>query len=168
MSNYYKADIKKVTALNTVIMFPVNSQNMNKKTFVPLPSSHGVNTSELATHHSTCNSESTYPSNSEGESLGTVVNSDCFNDYDPSLLGNVDPDINYLNFNNNFKNTPYYNDQSFSKKFHSSNDSLSMFHLNIRSIPDHILELTSLLNNLNIELKIIAISETWIKPYHIN
>ena len=57
---------------------------------------------------------------------------------------------------------------SFSKKFHSSNDSLSMFHLNIRSIPDHILELTSLLNNLNIELKIIAISETWIKPYHIN
>ena len=43
-----------------------------------------------------------------------------------------------------------------------------MFHLNIRSIPDHILELTSLLNNLNIELKIIAISETWIKPYHIN
>ena len=43
-----------------------------------------------------------------------------------------------------------------------------MFHLNIRSIPDHILELTSFLNNLNIELKIIAISETWIKPYHIN
>ena len=69
-----------------------------------LPSSHGVNTSELATNHSTCNSESDYLSNSEGESLGTVVNSDCFNDYDPSLLGNVDPDINYLNPNNNVKN----------------------------------------------------------------
>ena len=61
-----------------------------------------------------------------------------------------------------------YNDQSFSKKFHSSNDSLSMFHLNIRSIPGHILELTSLLSNLNIELNIIAIYETWIKPYQIN
>ena len=43
-----------------------------------------------------------------------------------------------------------------------------MLHLNIRSIPDHFLQLTSLLNNLNIELKIIAISETWIKPFHIN
>ena len=43
-----------------------------------------------------------------------------------------------------------------------------MLHLNIRSIPDHFLQLTSLLNNLNIELKIVAISETWIKPFHIN
>ena len=60
VSNCYKFDIKRVTALDSVIMFPVNSQNMNKKTFVPLPSSHGVNTSELATHHSTCNSESNY------------------------------------------------------------------------------------------------------------
>ena len=30
------------------------------------------------------------------------------------------------------------------------------------------LELTTLLNNLDIELKIIAISETWIKSFHIN
>ena len=161
-----KFDIKKVTALDSVIMFPVNSQNMNEKTF-PLPSSRGVNNSELATH-CTCNSESNCLGNSEGESLDTVVNSDCFNDHDHSFLGNVDPTISYLNSNNNVKNAPYYNDQSFSKKFHRSNDSLSMFHLNIRSIPDHILELTSLLNNLSIELKIKAISETWIKPYHIN
>ena len=77
VSNFYKFDIKKVTALDSVIIFPVNSLNMNKNTFGPVPSSHGVNNSEL----STCNSES--------EFLGTVVNSDCFNDYDPSLLGNV-------------------------------------------------------------------------------
>ena len=43
-----------------------------------------------------------------------------------------------------------------------------MLHLNIRSIPDHFLQLTSLLNNWNTELKIVAISETWIKPFHIN
>ena len=55
-----------------------------------------------------------------------------------------------------------------SRKFHSNNDSLSMLYLNIRRIPDHFLQLTSLLNNLNIELKIVAISETWIKPFHIN
>ena len=84
---------------------------MNKKTFVPLPSSHGVNNSELATHH-TCNSESDSLGNSEGKSLDTVVNSDCFNDYDPSLLRNVDPDINYLNSNNNVKNTSYYNNNN--------------------------------------------------------
>ena len=55
-----------------------------------------------------------------------------------------------------------------SRKFHSNNDSLSMLHLNIRSIPDYFLQLTSLQNNLNIELKIVAISQTWIKPFHIN
>ena len=43
-----------------------------------------------------------------------------------------------------------------------------MLHLNIRSIPGHFLQLTSLLNNLNIELKIVTITETWIKPFHIN
>ena len=43
-----------------------------------------------------------------------------------------------------------------------------MLHINIRSIPDHFLELTSLLKNLDIKLKIIAISETWLKPHHIN
>ena len=72
-------------------MFPVNGLIMNKNTFAPLPSSHEVNNSEL-THH-TCNSKSDSLGNSEGESLDTVVNSDCFNDYAPSLLGNVDPDI---------------------------------------------------------------------------
>ena len=43
-----------------------------------------------------------------------------------------------------------------------------MLHLNIRSIPDHFLQLTSLLNNLNIELEIVAISKTCIKSFHIN
>ena len=53
-------------------------------------------------------------------------------------------------------------------KFNRNNDSLSMLHLNIRNIHDHFLQLTSLLNNLNTELKIVAISETWITPFHIN
>ena len=43
-----------------------------------------------------------------------------------------------------------------------------MPHLNTRSIPDYFLELTSLLTNLDIKLKVDAISETWIKPNHIN
>ena len=45
-----------------------------------------------------------YPScNSEGETDDTVVNTDCFSGYDPSILGNIDPGINYLNPDNNVK-----------------------------------------------------------------
>ena len=39
-----------------------------------------------------------------------------------------------------------------------------MFHLNIKSVPDHILGLISFLDNLTIELK----AKAWIKPYHID
>ena len=61
---------------------------MIKKTFHPQPFSHGVSNSALAS----------YPEcNSEGESDCTVVNTDCFSCYDPSILGNIDPAINYLN-----------------------------------------------------------------------
>ena len=149
--------IKKVH--DSIIMFPVNRLNVINQTFDPPPFSHGVNNSAPASHPA-CNSE--------GESDGTVENTDCFSGYDPSIVGNIDTDINYLNSNNKVKDTPYYNEQSFAKKFNKNIDSLSMLHSNIRSIPDHFLQLTSLLNNLNIELKIISISETWIKPFHIN
>ena len=43
-----------------------------------------------------------------------------------------------------------------------------MFHLNIRSIPEHFIELTSYIHSLNIAFKIIGISETWLKPFHTN
>ena len=79
----------------------------------------------------------------------------------------IDPDIHYFSANNVLKNTPYYNDKTFQTKF-GKNQQLSMFHLNIHSIPDHFTELTSLLNNLETEIKVIAISETWLKPSHIN
>ena len=56
--------------------------------------SHGVSNSALAF----------YPAcNSEGENDGTVVNTDCFSGYDPSILGNIDPAINYLNSDNKVK-----------------------------------------------------------------
>ena len=75
-------------------MFPVNRFNMIKNTFDPQPFSPGVSNSALAS----------YPAcNSEGESDGTFVNTDCFSGYDPSILGNIDPAINYLNSNNKVK-----------------------------------------------------------------
>ena len=45
-----------------------------------------------------------YPAcNSEGKTDDTVVNTDCFSGYDPSILGNIDPAINYLNSDNKVK-----------------------------------------------------------------
>ena len=90
--------IKKGNAHNSIIMFPVNRLNMIKNTLDSLSFSHGVSNSALAS----------YPAcNSEGESDGTVVNTDCFSGYDPSILGNIDPDINYLNSDNNVKTLLY-------------------------------------------------------------
>ena len=75
-------------------MFPVNRLNMIKKAFDPQPFSHGVSNSAL----------DSYPAcNSEGESDDTVVNTDCLSGYDPSILGNIDPAINYLNSDNKVK-----------------------------------------------------------------
>ena len=78
-------------------MFPVNRLNVIKHKFDPPPFSYGVSNSVLASHPA-CNSE--------GESDGTVVNIDCFSGYDPSIHGNIDPDINYLNSNNKVNDTP--------------------------------------------------------------
>ena len=64
-------------------------------------------------------------------------------------------------------NTQYYDDQKFRDKF-KSNKNISMFHLNIRSISEHFIELTSYIHSLNIDFKIIGISETWLKPFHTN
>ena len=76
---------------------------MDKKTYLPHPLSPGARNLYPLTHRA-CDSE--------GESEVALVNTDCFNDYDHSLLGNIDPDINYLKSNKKVLNTPYYNDQS--------------------------------------------------------
>ena len=64
-------------------------------------------------------------------------------------------------------NTQYYDDQQFRDDFKSTKN-LSIFHLNIRSIHEHFIELTSYIHSLNIPFKIIGISETWLKPFHTN
>ena len=99
--------------------------------------------------------------------LVVVIHGNCFNDYNPNSLGNIDPDINYYKAINTLNSTPYYDDQTFGEK-NGKNIKLSMFHLNIRNIPDRFRELTTLLSNLDTNFKISAISETWIKPHHIS
>ena len=64
-------------------------------------------------------------------------------------------------------NTQYYDEEQFREKF-KSNYNIAMFHLNSRSIPEHSIELTSYIHSLNIDFKIIGISETWLNPFHTN
>ena len=96
-----------------------------------------------------------------------MMNNTCFNTPDQRTLNIIDPDFHYLTVNCCPIDTPYFSEQLFRDKY-GNNTNLSMLHLNIRSVPDHFLGLISFLDNLTIELKIIALSETWIKPYHID
>ena len=46
--------------------------------------------------------------------------------------------------------------------------SLSILHLNIRSIPRNLSYLQTYLNNLDIQFSVIGISETWLEPYNVD
>ena len=84
--------------------------------------------------------------------------------YDRSLLSDIDPDFNYLH-NNRTVNSDYFTEQEFNKTF-SNNLNFSLMHLNIRSLPLHFTELLCYLDTLDIEFKIIALSETAINSSH--
>ena len=62
-----------------------------------------------------------------------VINTNCFNDYDQSVLNSIDPDVNYLSANNGSIDTNYFDEQSFRVKFRND-DKLSMRHLNLISL----------------------------------
>ena len=83
-----------------------------------------------------------------------------FNEYDHSILSDIDPDIHH----NNCGNSKYYNEYSFNNVFKKSNE-LSIFHLNIRSIPANFSKLRAQLDTLHINFKIIALSETAINNH---
>ena len=86
---------------------------------------------------------------------------------DQGALNDIDPDLNYLSTDIRSLNTQYFDDQTFREKF-KFNNTLSMCHLNIRSLPEHFIEFTAYIEHLNIDFKIIALSETWLKPHHID
>ena len=99
------------------------------------------------------------------QTLSNNTNDSPLNRTDLSALSSIDPDINYLNSNMTYTNTRYFDDEHFRDQF-KSNKNISMVHLNIRSIPEHFIELISYIDSLDFVFKIIAISETWLKPYH--
>ena len=87
-----------------------------------------------------------------------------YDNYDRSVLCDIDPDFNCLN--SMFKvDSDYYTEESFNEKF-SNNQRFSLIHLNIRSIPSHFTEFLCYLDVLEIEFKIIALSETALNVTH--
>ena len=76
----------------------------------------------------------------------------------------IDPDLNYYYHNNSIK-SEYYTEKQFNNTF-SDNNNLSILHLNIRSVPLHFSEFLCYLDTLDLEFKIIALSETGINNHH--
>ena len=89
--------------------------------------------------------------------VDSLINEDKF---DHSELAKVDPDTNFLT-QNRHSTCDYYNDLSFNENFHR-HDNLSLFHVNIRSLPRNFDHLKIHLNELKHSFTIIAISENWL------
>ena len=83
-------------------------------------------------------------------------------------LTNTDPDLNYyggLENIDNYISSDYYTEDSFSNKclqLSADSFSLSLLHLNIRSLPKHLNEFEVYIKNLNVDFSIYGFSETWL------
>ena len=82
-------------------------------------------------------------------------------------MRDLDPDYNCIT-NNNVLTTKYYLENDFNDIIKSNDDyvkgfSLSLMHLNVRSIPKNIDKLNSYLLSLDIQFSIIGLTETWLK-----
>ena len=90
----------------------------------------------------------------------------CINNIYDVLDENSDPDRNFYNKN---VNSQYYTIDSFKSNFESnSKNSISILHINIRSINRNYEDFKVLLSELNFRFKIICLTETWSKntnPY---
>ena len=90
-THIYKTDLTIInTALNSIVVAPVEFKNSNNKYVIHPYISHSGSESQINIH-SACNFED--------ESHNIVIHWNCFNDPDPSALGNIDPDIHYFSDN---------------------------------------------------------------------
>ena len=96
-----------------------------------------------------------------------------FNEDIRTPLVESDPDIQYFlgAISNNLNSCDYYIEDTFNDRCETlpiNRCSLSILHLNIRSIPRNLSSLQTYLNNLDIQFSVIGISETWLKPYNVD
>ena len=87
--------------------------------------------------------------------------------------GDIDPDKCYFNEYSHklFKNCNYYTEDSFNRylaKHVISNNSFSVAHLNIRSIPANLSAFLSFIDSLDHCFTVIGLSETWLNPSNVS
>ena len=79
----------------------------------------------------------------------------------------IDPDSNILfDTSNLLSNCIYLTTNEFNKISITSNDTFSLFHLNIRSFSKHFENLSEFLSTLNMSFSCIGISETWLHEHN--
>ena len=91
-------------------------------------------------------------------------------DFNIMPLQDLDPDLHfYSEFAQLNKECTcnYYVEETFNSKISELNENvLSLFHLNIRSVPRNLDSLLSYLSNINHNFKVIGLSETWLTAHN--
>lgn len=85
-------------------------------------------------------------------------------DYDTHGL-ELDPDINFFSNAKNCNSCDYYDEVKFSKllqSFSNLNQTFSVLHLNVRSLPKNHERMLHFISSLNYEFSVIALTETWL------
>ena len=121
----------------------------------------------LPYHHSQSLIHANNTAHTDQSETDIIKTNDCFNNFDRSRLGDIDPDSNYLINTNQLKDTIYFTEQSFNIHFNKPSK-FSIFLYNMRSLPDHFRELLCYLDTLKFNFKVLALTETWLKSYHTN
>ena len=95
------------------------------------------------------------------------------NDEFDTPLTEIDPHMQFYLESNYIKNTKcdYYIEDTFVKnisKIQKQKRALSMFHMNIKSLPRHFDELQQYLDMLEYDFSLIGISETWLNENNVD
>ena len=90
-----------------------------------------------------------------------------FDHIDHSTLGNIDPDTNFLS-NINTSICKYYTELEFNQQFPQQDYKLSMFNLNVRSLPKNIDKVKHFLEGLHYNFSILSFTETRLCDYNIS
>ena len=95
----------------------------------------------------------------------TILESN-IDDLNGNPLRDADPDVNFFSNVQPTLQSNYFSEHSFNARFSNSNTHLTLFHLNIRSMPANFSSLELYLSSLKLEFDVIALSETWLNAHN--
>ena len=89
-------------------------------------------------------------------------------DINRNPLREADPDINFFANSKSTCRSDYFSEKTFNDRLSFNDALLSVFHLNIRSIPANLPSLELYLSSLRVNFDIIALTETWLSEHNHN